>query len=84
MDAKRDLLWLLAALAFGALLLPFLIYQTGALTLGPYSRGGAGIFYRDFLGSLGAFEWPAWLLLLGPALIVVFWRILRRVFGLAR
>ena len=40
MKFRRDLLWLLAALLFGLLVLPFLVYFTGAATLGPYSSGG--------------------------------------------
>ena len=40
MNVRRDSRWLIAALVFGALLLPVLVYYTGVMTLGPYSHGG--------------------------------------------
>ena len=44
----RHARWLLAALLFGALVLPMLVYFTGALTLGPYARGGPLQVLADF------------------------------------
>jgi hypothetical protein len=76
MSLRRHALWLLAALVFGALVLPFLVYYTGVATLGPYSHGGPGEFYADFLAGLARHRWAAWSLLLGPAAAVLVWRIL--------
>ena len=72
----RHSAWLLVALVFGAVALPFLVYYTGLATLGPYSRGGPFAFYGDFLASLARLRWSAWALLLGPATGVLLWRVL--------
>lgn len=76
MNPRRHLPWLLAALAFGAVVLPLLVYFTGSVTLGPYSRGGPGRFLLDFLVDLGRLRAAAWALLAGPAILVLVWRIL--------
>lgn len=76
MNLKRHGNWLLAALFFGAAVLPFLVYYTGVLTIGPYSRGGAGAFFADFWGDVLRLRGAAWLLLLGPAILVLLWRLL--------
>jgi hypothetical protein len=47
------------------------------LTLGPYSRGGAGRFLADFLRSLARMEWQALTLALAPVALVLAWRIIR-------
>ncbi len=75
MNVRRNAGWLVAALLFGALLLPFLVYYTGTMTLGPYSHGGPLGFYGDFLASLARLQWSAWSLLLGPAALVLVWRL---------
>ena len=56
MNVRRNAGWLVAALLFGALLLPFLVYYTGTMTLGPYSHGGPLGFYGDFLASLARLQ----------------------------
>jgi hypothetical protein len=76
MRLNRNLLWPAAALLFAAAVLPFLVYYTGTQTLGPYSNGGPLQFVADFYASLAHFRGAAWTLLLGPAALVVFWRIL--------
>lgn len=76
MRLHRNLLWPAAALLFAAAVLPFLVYYTGTQTLGPYSNGGPLRFVGDFYASLAHFRGAAWALLLGPAALVVFWRIL--------
>jgi hypothetical protein len=73
---RRTSFWLLAALAFGLVILPFLVHLTGRTVLGAYSGGGAGAFFADYLQDLLALRWYSWALALGPLLIVVFWRIL--------
>lgn len=76
MSHRRHLPWLVAALAFGALVLPILVYYTGTVTLGPYARGGPGDFLRDYLADLVRLRGSAWALLLGPAGLVLVWRML--------
>ena len=76
MTLGRHARWLIVALIFGAVALPFLVYCTGLATLGPYSRGGPFGFYGDFLASLARLQWSAWTLLLGPAACVLLWRAL--------
>lgn len=76
MSLKRNSGWMIAALLFGAFVLPFLVYYTGVLTLGPYSNGGPLGFYADFLGGLARLRASAWILLLGPVTLVVIWRML--------
>lgn len=79
MDPSRDKYWLLAALLFGLLVLPFLVYLTGTQLLGPYADGSAGAFFADHLGALGRLRWHAWTLVLGPVAIVAAWRGLGRL-----
>jgi hypothetical protein len=76
MRLNRNLLWPAAALLFAAAVLPFLVYYTGTQTLGPYSNGGPLQFVSDFYASLAHFRGAAWTLLLGPAALVIFWRVL--------
>lgn len=76
MSPKRHVPWLIAALLFGAAILPFLVYYTGMATLGPYANGGAGRFFADFYADLGRLRRSAWALLLGPVVLVSVWRIL--------
>lgn len=76
MRLNRHLPWLAAALLFAAVVLPFLVYYTGTQTLGPYSHGGPLQFVGDFYASLAHLRGAAWTLLLGPAALVVFWRVL--------
>lgn len=76
MQFKRHVAWVIAALVFAALLLPFLVYYTGLQTLGAYRGGGPFEFVADFYASLGQRQPGAWLLLLGPAMLAVIWRTL--------
>jgi hypothetical protein len=74
MISKRLWPWTVAALAFSALVLPFLVHLTGTRTLGAYASGGALQFLADYYGSLVRFEPAAWILLLGPVILVLAWR----------
>lgn len=76
MRLKPDAAWIVAALAFAALALPFLVYSTGVRTLGAYAGGGPLQFFGDFYADLGRLRAGAWLLLLGPATLVAAWRLL--------
>lgn len=58
-------------LAFGLFAMPAMVYGVGVLLLGPYGeRAHAGRFYGDFLGDLAAGSPRAWLLLLGPLIMI--------------
>jgi hypothetical protein len=76
LNPRRSAFWMLAALLFGLLVLPFLVHLTGRTVLGAYSGGGAGAFFADYLRGLLTFHWYSWVLALGPLLCVVIWRIL--------
>ena len=76
MKSRHHIRWVVAALIFGAAALPFLVYATGTRTLGPYSHGGAAAFYAGFVADLVRLRPAALTLLLGPATLVVIWRLL--------
>jgi hypothetical protein len=76
MQLQRHLSWVAAALLFAAAVLPFLVYYTGTATLGPYAGGGPLQFLADFYRDVGRLRLGAWLLLLGPATLVIIWRML--------
>ena len=78
MNPRRDRFWLLAALLFGLVALPFLVHITGVYVLGKYAGGGAAAFFASYLRDLFALNWYSWVLALGPLLIVASWRILGR------
>jgi hypothetical protein len=69
---RRELVYLACIAGFGLLVLPFLVYLAGILTLGPYEGG-----LLSFLGSLYlaffTLQPSAWVLLLGP--YVLFWAV---------
>jgi MFS superfamily sulfate permease-like transporter len=77
-NPRRDKFWLLAALLFGVLALPFLVHLTGVYVLGKYAGGGAAAFFGDYLRGLVTLQWYSWVLALGPLLIVALWRMLFR------
>lgn len=65
-------------LAFGLFLLPALIYTVGAALLGAYGENaGLSTFYVDFYGDLADGSGRAWILALGPVVLVY---LLRAVF----
>ena len=73
MESRHHLRWVIAALLFGALALPYLVYATGLRVLGPY-EGGVASFYANYLADLAALRPAAWTLALGPALLTATWR----------
>jgi hypothetical protein len=77
-NPRQDRFWLLAALLFGLLLLPFLVHVTGVYVLGPYADGGAAAFFGSYLSGLVTLRWYSWVLALGPLVIVASWGILGR------
>lgn len=72
-NPRPEKFWLLAALLFGLLVLPFLVHLTGAYVLGKYA-GGAAAFFGAFLRDLVTLQWYSWVLALGPVVIVALWR----------
>jgi hypothetical protein len=76
MRFKRHAVWIAAALAFAACVLPFLVYYTGVFTFGPYARGGPWRFAGDYYADLLHLRGSAWVLLLGPVALVALWRAL--------
>ena len=76
MRLKRHAVWIGAALLFAAVVLPFLVYSTGMLTLGAYAGGGPMQFLGAFYADLARLRGAAWMRLLGPAALVLFWRVL--------
>lgn len=77
-NPRRDKFWLLAALVFGTLVLPFLVHLTGVYVLGKYAAGGAAVFFGDYLRGLVTLRWYSWVLALGPLVIIASWRIALR------
>ena len=62
---------------FGLLVMPFLIYLAGVLTLGPY-EGGLLSFLGALLGAFFTLAPSAWLLVAGPYLLFSALRYLTR------
>ena len=75
----RELRYFLLLAGFGLVVMPFLIYLAGLLTLGPY-EGGLPAFLKSLYGAFFTLQPSAWLLLLGP--YPLFWalRLLTRPF----
>ena len=70
--ARLELLIAGAALAFGLLVLPGLIYVVGGALMGPYGENrGLGSFYGDFLRDLVEPSGRAWALALGPLVVLM-------------
>ena len=76
MHLKRHAAWMAAALVFAAIVLPFLVYYTGVKTLGAYAGGGPLEFFFGFYADLARLRPGAWVLLLGPAALVLVWRVI--------
>ena len=66
-------------LAFGLFALPGLIYFVGALLLGPYLEAAPAdsiaLFYRNYFADLAAFSVRAWLIAVGPLLVIALFRL---------
>ncbi len=58
-------------LAIGFFVFPAMIYGVGILLLGPYGENaGLGSFYADFFGDLVEPAGRAWILALGPVILI--------------
>ena len=75
---RFELIFACLWLAFGLFVLPAIIYTVGTLLLGPYGENqGLGAFYADFFKDLVEPAGRAWILALGPLVVV---SILRLIF----
>ncbi len=74
---RRELGFVALLLGFGLLLMPFLIYLAGVLTLGPY-EGGLLAFLGALLAAFFTAKPSAWLLIAGPYLLFTIVRLLTR------
>jgi hypothetical protein len=76
MNWARHVAWIVAAVLFAALALPVLVYYTGTATLGPYANGELSQFLGHFWSDVLQLRVNAWILLLGPVLLITVWRII--------
>jgi hypothetical protein len=74
---RRELRLAALLFGFGLLVMPFLIYLAGVLTLGPY-EGGLPSFLGALLGAFFTASPTAWLLVAGPYLLFTAVRFLTR------
>lgn len=73
---QRELIVLAAAVAFGVLVMPLLIWVAGNRALGPYAhgdnpRGGPWALFADYVVGLAHGSAVFWLVALGPALLLL-------------
>lgn len=73
---RRNLLVLAFALAFGLLVLPWLIWIAGSFALGAYAGGNVLHFIGDFFVALAHGELAFWLIVLGPVVFLLLARLL--------
>jgi hypothetical protein len=74
---RRELGFLALLFGFGLLVMPFLVYLAGVLTLGPY-EGGLLSFLGSLLLAFFTATPSAWLLVAGPYLLFTAVRLLTR------
>ena len=74
---RRELRIVALWFGFGLVVMPFLIYLAGFLTLGPY-EGGLLAFLGSLLAAFFTLTPTAWLLVLGPYLLFTALRLLTR------
>jgi hypothetical protein len=74
---RRELRLAALMFGFGLLVMPFLIYLAGVLTLGPY-EGGLLAFLGALLGAFFTATSSAWVLVAGPYLVFTAVRYLTR------
>lgn len=64
-------------LGLGLFAMPAVVYLVGVSLFGPYGeRAEMGRFYGDFFGDLATGSFRAWLLLLGPLVIISLLRLI--------
>lgn len=67
---RGELLLALACLVAGGVLVPCLIWAVGRATLGDYAHGSMLALLADFFGALARGSLAAWVVLLGPYVLV--------------
>lgn len=67
---KRELRFFVLIAIFGLVVLPFLVYLAGVLSLGPY-EGGLPAFLGSLYKAFFTLQPTAWALLFGP--YALFW-----------
>lgn len=77
---NREARVLLGALIFGAVGLPLLVWLSGRTLLGPYANGGMFAILGDFFALLQSGSIAAWVLLLGPYVLLGLLRIAAALF----
>ena len=77
--ARFEIILASLLLAFGLFALPALIYGVGVTLLGPYQENAPAnsiaLFYRNFFADLAAPTLRAWLIAVGPLLIIALFRL---------
>lgn len=68
---RFELLFALGAIAFGALVLPALVYAVGVVLLGTYADGGLGSFYANLYRDLATGSLAAAAIVFGPYVILL-------------
>ena len=83
--ALREIITLALGLFTGLVILPFAIYICGRVLLGPYVRShsdptpaGPFTLWTDYVGELARGSLPHWLVLLGPYVMYLLFRIGRK------
>lgn len=75
----QELIWTLGSLLTGLLILPALIYLVGTVMFGAYKSAGSAkglaAFYVDYAHDIAAAHLSAWILAVGPLLLVYFVRL---------
>ncbi|MET0987081.1 MAG: hypothetical protein ABW034_16925 [Steroidobacteraceae bacterium] len=72
---RFELLFALGWIAFGALLLPALVYVVGVVLLGTYEGKGLVGFYGNLFTDLISGSWAAVTLVFGPYVILMLARV---------
>lgn len=76
---SRELTLFLGALAFGLIIVPWLIWLAGEATLGDYVNGGPFALWGDFFRGLLAGSLGYWVAALGPYVLLLAARALLRL-----
>ena len=58
---RREAAWLVVGVALGFGALPWLLYQVGSRTLGPYEGGGEAMLWQTLYGDFLRLRPAAWL-----------------------
>jgi hypothetical protein len=66
----REALTIALCLGLGVLVMPCLIFAIGRIVLGPYAHGNLFALWRDFLAALTAGSAAAWLIVVGPYVLL--------------